>query len=69
MKITKKQYDYLIQHVDDIMRVNGELNNNLNREQLACVCHIYVTLLDIRDPSGKKRLQIKKERDETNSDS
>jgi len=54
MKITKKQYDDLIQAVDDIMRVNRELNNNLVREQLSCVYHIFVTLLDIRDPSGKK---------------
>lgn len=54
MKITKKQYDDLIQAVDDIMRVNRELNNNLVREQLSCVYHIFVTLLDIRDLSGKK---------------
>jgi len=67
MKITEKQYDYLIQHVDNIMRVNRKLNNNLDREQLACVYHIYVTLLDIRDPSGKKRLRVKKGRDETDS--
>jgi hypothetical protein len=53
VQITKKQHDYIHQHLNRIMEIQDE-SDNLTCEQLACVYHIMVTLVDICDPSGKK---------------
>jgi hypothetical protein len=53
MKGQCKKHDYIHQHLNRIMEIQDE-SDNLTCEQLACVYHIMVTLVDIRDPSGKK---------------
>jgi hypothetical protein len=56
MKITEKQFEYINQHLNRIMKIN-EKSNNLTREQLACVYHIKVTLVDILDPSAREQMK------------
>ena len=56
MKITEKQHEYMNEHLNRIMEIHKK-SNNLTREQLACMYHIKVTLVDILDPSHRERIK------------
>lgn len=56
MEITRKQHNYIMQHLRRIMEIQDK-SNNLTREQLACIYHIMVTMVDIIDPSHRERIK------------
>lgn len=57
MEITKKQHDYIMQHLRKIIGTQEKPNNNLTRDQWACIYHIMFTMVDIREPLYREKLK------------
>ena len=57
MQITKKQHDYIMQHLRGIIGTQEKPNNNLTRDQWACIYHIMFTMVDILEPSRRELIK------------